>query len=334
MKICIVKLSALGDIIHTMVVLQFIKAKNPDITIDWLVEESFVDILKHNPHINKILPINLKRIKKNKLEIFNQIKQLNIYSKNNYDIVIDTQGLLKSAICSYILGNKTVNSFVAGFDKNSIREPLASWFYDKTSSIEYEKNVIIRNAKLLGDCFDIKITTSDIVHKKPFLFFKNICKEKSDVIFVIGASKQNKIYPKEQFVKIAKGLSDYGIEVIWGSTTEQEIASYIQNSCTNVKMSLKIGLDQLKSKISNSSLVIGGDTGPTHMAWGLNIPSITIFGNTPHTRNAYITPINKVIKSKSIVDPLKLDKNDFSIKDIDPQDIVTLALELLNKNAK
>jgi heptosyltransferase-1 len=70
------------------------------------------------------------------------------------------------------------------------------------------------------------------------------------------------------------------------------------------------------------------------MAWGLNIPSITIFGNTPHTRNTYITPINKVIKSKSIVDPLKLDKNDFSIKDIDPQDIVTLALELLNKNAK
>ena len=66
------------------------------------------------------------------------------------------------------------------------------------------------------------------------------------------------------------------------------------------------------------------------MAWALNVPSITIFGNTPADRNTYITPINKIIKSNTLVNPLKLDKNDFSIRNIDPQSIINLAKELLN----
>ncbi len=75
-------------------------------------------------------------------------------------------------------------------------------------------------------------------------------------------------------------------------------------------------------------MVIGGDTGPTHMAWALNIPSITIFGNTPEYRNTYITDINKVVKSNSKVDALKLDYNDFSIREISAKEIATLALHL------
>ena len=90
-------------------------------------------------------------------------------------------------------------------------------------------------------------------------------------------------------------------------------------------------LNDLKAIISQSKLLIGADTGPTHMAWALNIPSITIFGNTPHRRNTYITDINKVIKSSSKVDSLKLDKNDFSIKEISQNDIYKLAKQLLNK---
>jgi len=76
-------------------------------------------------------------------------------------------------------------------------------------------------------------------------------------------------------------------------------------------------------------LVIGGDTGPTHMAWALNIPSITIFGNTPQYRNTFITPINRVVKSHTRVNALKLDKSDFSIQEIDPQEVIALAKELL-----
>ena len=80
--------------------------------------------------------------------------------------------------------------------------------------------------------------------------------------------------------------------------------------------------------IQQSSLLIGNDTGPTHMAWGLNVPSITLFGPTPVNR-VYQTPINKVLKSPSKVNHFKLDKNDYSIKEIAVQDIVKMAEVLL-----
>jgi heptosyltransferase-1 len=149
------------------------------------------------------------------------------------------------------------------------------------------------------------------------------------ILFIVGASKQNKIYPKEKLLEVANNLSDKKIEVIWANDKEKEVAQYLQNNANNVTMCEKMNLDNLKLKIKNSSLIIGGDTGPTHMAWGLNIPSITIFGNTPEKRNTYITDINKVIKSVSYVDALKLDKNDFSIHDIDANEISSMALELL-----
>ena len=325
MKICIVKLSALGDIIHTMVVLQFLKEQMPNCEIDWVVEEGFKSILENSPHIDNILPINLKSLKSNKMNIFGQIKLLKSYSKNSYDVLIDAQGLLKSSIASKIIGAKKI----VGFSKDSIRETLSTLFYDKTVSIGYEKNVIDRNIKVICSSFGLEITKENILAKKPFLYSAFDENNSIDIIFVVGASKENKVYPKEKFLEVAKGLSQYLIEVIWANEFEKEVADYLAQNCSNVNVCNKMSLDALKNKIKNASLVIGGDTGPTHMAWGLNVASITIFGNTPEYRNTYITEINKVIKSDSKVDPLKLDKNDFSIRKIKSVDIVDLANKLI-----
>ena len=81
--------------------------------------------------------------------------------------------------------------------------------------------------------------------------------------------------------------------------------------------------------ISKVDLVIGPDTGPTHISWAMNIPSITLFGSTPGYRNSYRTNINRIIESKSKVDPYKINKNDYSVSDIDTQEILNVALELL-----
>lgn len=330
MKICIVKLSAMGDIIHAMVVLQFIKKQFPDTTIDWIVEEGFKGVLETNPHIDNILAVNLKSIKKNKLSIFEQIELVSEYGKNNYDIVIDAQGLFKSAIVSKIIGNRIVGSFIAGFCEDSIREKAASWFYDKKVTIPYEKNVIDRNVKLITKTLNLEITKKQLKQKKPFLFFNSPrLIEDEYIVFVVGASKENKVFPKEKFLEIAQGL-DLKIIVVWGNEEEQNVAKWLSTNSELIEIAPKTNLDGLKSIISYAKLVIGGDTGPTHMAWGLNVPSITIFGNTPEYRNTYITDINQVIKSDSSVNPYKLDKNDFSIKSIDSNEIINLAKSLIS----
>jgi heptosyltransferase-1 len=138
---------------------------------------------------------------------------------------------------------------------------------------------------------------------------------------IVGASRENKIYPKEKFVELVNRLEQKTL-IVWGNKSEEDTAKYIARHADKAFVALEGNLDKLKHIIENSELVIGGDTGPTHMAWALNIPSITIFGNTPEYRNTYITPINQVVKSNSKVNPLKLDHSDFSIREIAVNDIL------------
>lgn len=329
-RIAIIKLSAMGDIIHAMVALQYIKRKYPNLQIDWFVESTFAPILENNPDINEIIKLDLKSIKKDKKEIINQIKLIKKYKTNSYDLVIDAQGLIKSAIVSFFLGKSRV-----GFSKNSTREKLASFFYTKKVDIAYDKNAIERNVKVLSQALNFEITKDDILNKKTFLFYKNeneviyeyLSKDKKNVLFVIGASWPSKMYSKEKFAKIINNL-DENCLITWGNEAEKDIADFIAN-ISKAKVLPKLDLNSLKAIMSKVDLVIGNDTGPTHMAWALNIPSITLFGNTPGYRNTYITNTNKIIESKSIVNPFKLDRNDFSIKEIDENEIINTAKGLL-----
>jgi heptosyltransferase-1 len=117
---------------------------------------------------------------------------------------------------------------------------------------------------------------------------------------------------------------------LWGNAQEKAKADWMAMQCATIGVLPQMDLNDLKSLIARAALVIGNDTGPTHMAWALNKPSITIFGPTPISR-VYQTDINKVIKSHSTVNPYKLNKQDFSIKDIDERAIIDQAKLLLSK---
>jgi len=328
-RIAIVKLSSMGDIIHAMVALQFIKKQKEDIIIDWIVEEAFAPILEHNPHIDNIITVNLKRLKKNKFQIFNEIKQIKEKAKESYDLVIDAQGLIKSALVAKIFGKN-----IAGFNKNSIREKLASSFYNIKVDIDYAQNSIDRNVKVIGEPLGIEITKEDILNKEPFLFYKtnlelNRCFNifRKNIVFVIGSTWASRNYPKESFAQLADMLKE-NVMIVWGTKEEKARAEWIEKHSIYSKVVPKLDLNSLKELIDRADLVIGNDTGPTHMAWAMNKKSITIFGPTPVER-IYITNINKAIKSKSKINPYKLNKKDFSIKEIEPTQIYNLAQELL-----
>lgn len=166
MRIAIVKLSALGDIVHAMVALQFIKSARPDVEIDWVVEERFAGLLADNPHIRQVLPVNLKALKHDKRLLFGEIAKIKRYAKQNYDWVIDAQGLIKSALVARALSKHCV-----GFDKDSIREKAAAWFYAKTVACPYDANTIDRNVKVLTQPLDVSVSREHILNKQSFLFF-------------------------------------------------------------------------------------------------------------------------------------------------------------------
>ena len=330
MRIAIVKLSALGDIVHAMVVLQFIKKFNKEISIDWIVDESYKDLLEFHPDINKVHFLNLKQAK-NEKSVPILIKELKKISKlTPYDIVIDMQGLLKSAVVSRIIPSKVT----LGFDKTSLRERLASTLYNKKFKYSYSKNIIERNFELIKFALEMPIQKEVIKHKLPFLYAHKqdeiaiLSNTKKNVILIPGASHTSKRYSPENFSKLTK-LLDVNYLVIWGDDEEKIIAEQIKKLSPKVNICNKMTLSSLISVFCQVDLVIGSDTGPTHIAWALNVPSITLFGPTPGHRNAYITKINKIIESNSKVDPYRINKKDYSIRDIDVQEILHKARGLL-----
>jgi heptosyltransferase-1 len=334
MRIAIVKLSALGDIVHAMVALQFIKEYAQDIHIDWIVEERFAGVLQHNPDIDTILTVNLKSLKSDMSRFFQEFKKIRGFSGHHYDLVIDAQGLLKSALVAKIIGKR-----IAGFDAHSIREKAASWFYDIKIACAYDANTIDRNALVLSRPLGLGISNEQIINKKPFLFFKDetpviydyLSKDKRNIILIIGSTWESRNYPADKYVKIADALQENCL-VVWGSDQEKERAEWMAAQSEYIKAMPKLDLNNLKALIAHADLLIGNDTGPAHMAWALNKPSITIFGPTPVSR-VYQTEINKVVKSASAVDPYKLNKNDFSIRDIDEQIIIRHAAILLSRQS-
>ncbi|WP_347986808.1 lipopolysaccharide heptosyltransferase I [Methylomonas sp. AM2-LC] len=329
MKIAIVKLSALGDIVHAMVALQFIKAAYPDAQIDWVVEQGFAGVLADNPDINQILTVNLKAVKTNKRRLLSEIANIQAYSAQHYDWVIDAQGLIKSALVARLLSKQCV-----GFDKHSIRESLAARFYKDTVACAYDANTIDRNVAVLTRPLGLNISSAQILEKRTFLYFQpsqlNLPGYGQtglpSVLLVTGSTWPSRNYPKENYLKVVQGLNANCL-LLWGNSQEHESAKWIAER-SNAKVLPRMTLNDLKAQIASADLIIGNDTGPTHMAWGLNRPSITLFGPTPISR-VYQTDINKVLKSPSVVNPYKLDKNDFSIAEIAETEIIRLAEELL-----
>jgi len=335
MKIAIVKLSSLGDIIHAMVALQFIKARLPDAEIDWVVERQFAEILHYQPDLNTVLTVDLKALKAKKTGILREIRRLRHYASKHYDLVIDAQGLLKSSITARLLGKR-----VSGFDAESAREKAAAWFYHVKVAYPYHANTIDRNTTVLTQPLGISISHDEILNKKPFLFFRDadpripvyFLKNTKNIIFVIGSTWESRIYPHDKLVKIAEALQQNCL-VIWGNEQERRQAEWMCEQSPWLQIVPKLDLNSLKALIARADLVIGNDTGPTHMAWALNRPSITLFGPTPVNR-VYETDINKTVKSASVVNPYKLNKQDFSIRDIDEQVIISLAQTLLGHQAQ
>jgi heptosyltransferase-1 len=329
-KIAIVKLSAMGDIIHAMVALQFIKTQYPAIEIDWIVEQSFAAILQGNPDIKAIHTVNLKALKKDKSLFWRELNTLRAIANNHYDLVIDAQGLIKSAIVAKMCGK-----VVAGFNKHSIREAWATYFYNMRIDCPYHENTIDRNAKLLSASLGFTITPAQIQQKQAFLFFQAhppdlnhyFKSAQKTVIFVVGSTWESRNYPIEKFLQLAEQLK-HNCLVIWGNEAEQNKAQWLAEQSAFIQVLPKLTLNDLKAVIAKADLVIGNDTGPSHIAWGLNIPSILLFGCTPISR-VYQTPINKVLKSPSVVNPYKLNKHDYSIADIDVAQVMALAKQLL-----
>ncbi|WQS53266.1 lipopolysaccharide heptosyltransferase I [Helicobacter pylori] len=334
MKIAIVRLSALGDIIVSAVFLAAIKECLPNAQIEWFVDERFSAILEHSPYIDKLHPIALKSALTtfNPLKIFKLFKSLRAYE---YDIIIDMQGLVKSALITQTLkAPKKV-----GFDYASAREGLSAFFYSQKVSIAYDEPILKRNFTLLSQALNLpKNEISDGLSSRAKVFSYqdspkinalNWNQNKPKILFVLETSKINKTYPTERFKELALALENFQICLLWHADEHKATTLYhALKHQRDVLLLPKLTLNEVKALLFKMDVIIGGDTGITHLAWALQKASITLYGNTPMERFKLESPINVSLTGNSNAN---YHKKDFSIQNIDPKKIKECVLNILKE---
>ncbi|MGL2539969.1 lipopolysaccharide heptosyltransferase I [Helicobacter pylori] len=334
MKIAIVRLSALGDIIVSAVFLAAIKERFTDAQIEWFVDERFGAILEHSPYIDKLHPIALKSALKtfNPLKIFKLFKSLRAYE---YDIIIDMQGLVKSALITQMLkAPKKV-----GFDCTSAREGLSAFFYSQKVSIAYDEPILKRNFTLLSQALNLPKEEISQGLSSRFKVFSyqdspkinalNLNQNKPKILFVLETSQINKTYPTERFKELALMLENFQICLLWHADEKKAATLYhALKHQHDILLLPKLTLNEVKALLFKMDLIIGGDTGITHLAWALQKPSITLYGNTPMERFKLESPINVSLTGNSNAN---YHKKDFSIQNIDPKKIKECVLNILKE---
>jgi len=176
-----------------------------------------------------------------------------------------------------------------------------------------------------------------LLEKKPYLGFEKNgeCEEisayfdkgKKSILMVTAASNESKTYPPEKFAELANLLEEYNLLLVAGSEAERESAMKIAEA-SNAALLPQMSLNALKYAVSRSDLLIGADTGPSHLAWAMNRPSVILFGSTPKSMMME-TPKNVAVTSGAKVHPCRFDKRDRSIAKIEPKRVAEEARKLL-----
>ena len=319
---------------------QFIRKHIANAHISWFCDTRFEQIARLLAGVDEVVALPLKD--KKFLKSFEILRQ----KQGQFDIIIDLQGLLKSALVSRILGKN-----IFGFDRFSAKEGMASIFYTHKYSCNYDKNIILRNLELCAFALNFSFDEKEILTKEP-CFLKNsripdknsripnknsripdknsrIPSDKTripnkKILIAPFASESSKCYA--HFASVIKGAKEFAqCFLVAGSEPEREKAAKLASS--GATLLAPLDLAQILEFMDTCDLIIGNDSGITHLAWAQNCATITLFGNRSGARNAFATPKNLIIQAtpKHEIDAFHIDKSDFCINDIDPAQIIAKA---------
>lgn len=301
-KILIVKPSSMGDVVHSLPFLNSIKSCFPRAEIHWIIAKGLEGLLDGHPMIDRLIIINKDRWKRLS-KTGETIKEIRYLLKDlrheNYDLVIDLQGLLRSGIIT-MATRAHVRAGFAGAREGS------RLFYNKKIKVRKDIHAVDRNMKIAEA---LGCDTKDIIF--PFPLIKNDLKEikeikntlKDYVVIVPGARWDTKIWPAENFGRIASMLSLKSFVV--GGKADMLIAEKVVDVSQGSAISIagSTGLRELIEIMKGARLVISNDSGPMHIAAGFRVPVVAIFGPTSPLRTGPYGKGHIIIKSDTECSP-------------------------------
>lgn len=281
MRILFVKTSSLGDVIHHCPAVTDARRRFPHALIDWVIEEPFAEIARLHPAVRQVIPVAVRRWR---AQVYRPSVWLEIIDfhrairAEHYDVVIDTQGLLKSAlIASRSYGVKH------GYDFKSAREPLASRFYDTVHCVSRDMHAVERNRTLTAAAFGTAVSEAcDYglvpLPQLPAPWTKPFC------VLLSMTSRADKLWPEAHWALLAKALEARGLLSVfpWGTDAEHRRCERIVHLAGAGVVADRMSLSRIAFVLSQARMVLGVDTGLTHLAAALNVPVVGMYvGSDP-----------------------------------------------------
>ncbi|NBV71802.1 MAG: lipopolysaccharide heptosyltransferase I [Burkholderiaceae bacterium] len=308
-KILLVKLSSLGDVLHNLPIVWDLRKRLPNAQIDWIVEEAYVPLLaplqttEKFRGIDRIISVAFRRWRKSLLSPstwreFFAMRQL--LQATSYDVVIETQGLLKSAlVCA--LARKSAVAIVAGLGnatEYSGYEPLARSFYSQSVHVPVKCHAIDRSRQVMCSAFDWPLLNradepprfypTEFVKHLPDLSIEGLKKatDGSVMPYIVcfhSTARAAKRWPNESWVDLGKALANHGYQLIfpWGSAAERRESNLIASQISGAIVPKAISIEEAYILIAYAALTIGVDTGLTHLAAVLGKPTVELYCDSP-----------------------------------------------------
>jgi heptosyltransferase-1 len=280
-RILLVKTSSLGDVIHNLPVVSDIRARYPGALIDWVCETPYCELVELHPGVRKALPVNLRHLMRHLLSLsawsmFLACKRA--IGREKYDVVIDTQGLTKSAwIATFARGGR------AGYDRASAREPLASRFYGTRSHVPRDLHAVVRNRMLaaasLGYTYDEQRCDYGLQPSRAALPWlpAGRC-----AVMLHATSRADKLWRDADWIALGAWLDSQGLHTVlpWGNDAEKIASERLAAAMPNAVIAPRMSLAQAAQLLADAALVVGVDTGLAHLAVAVGAPAIGIYTST------------------------------------------------------
>jgi heptosyltransferase-1 len=289
LNILLVRVSSLGDVLHNLPMVADILRHHPDANIDWVVEESYVSLVRLNPHVRRVIPFALRRWRRG---LFNPAIRAEIRGffrtlrEEPYDFVFDTQGLIKTGI---IMGAARVKPGgrkvgLANGTEGSGYEPLSRIFHSDSVKVERRAHAVARGrevaASALGYAIEAKpdfgLPAPSSMSARPAWM-----PPEEYAVFFHGTARAAKKWDTANWIATGRALAPMPVLLPWGSEDEKREAGQIAASLPNARVLPKLSMMEAVELARDAALAVGVDTGLTHIAAAFVRPTVEIYCDSP-----------------------------------------------------
>lgn len=278
-NILLIKTSSLGDVVHNLPVVSDIRARFPRARIDWVVEEAYRDIVGMHPQVRRAIPVALRRWRANPFKAAHW-RELGQYrhalSGLRYDCVIDTQGLIKSALLA-----RAASGTRHGYAGSSAREPLAARFYDIVHAVSRDLHAVLRNRRLaaLALGYELPAALDYGIAVPPGV---GTLEQRPYCVLLHATSRADKLWPEPAWERLGAELARQGYAAVlpWGSAAERARSERIARAVPGAVVPAALDIIAMAALLAGAHAVIGVDTGLTHLAAALGRPVIALYCGT------------------------------------------------------